>query len=113
MFLPHLFPRLTRSLLRNVLLASLSLEQVRGSVPVRLRGLESHWDGAATAWGQGDQPVGRKGQLTIAELYKDAPLVSRWSEGSYLFGLQVRPTTMAQVRGLTPSVQEQYTVGIL
>ena len=67
-------------------------------MPVRLRGLEADWSVAATAWGQGDKSDGSKGGVGIAELYGDAPLVSRWSEGSYLFGLLVRPTSMAQVR---------------
>ena len=77
---------------------TLELEQVLGSMPVRLKGLEADWSGAATAWGQGDKSDGSKGGVGIAELYGDAPLVSRWSEGSYLFGLLVRPTSMAQVR---------------
>ena len=59
---------------------------VRGSRPVRLTGLTSEWH-AAIAWGLDS--------AAIAASYGDAPLVSRDVPGSYLFGLLLRPVTMA------------------
>ena len=59
---------------------------VRGSRPVRLTGLTDKWR-ATTAWGL--DPA------AIADSYGDAPLVSRDVPGSYLFGLLLRPDTMA------------------
>lgn len=61
---------------------------VRGSRPVRLTGLADSWSGATATWG--------KDQAAIARMFGDAPLVSRWAEGSYLFGLLLRPVTMAR-----------------
>eukprot|EP01046_Picozoa_sp_COSAG06_P018327 COSAG06_NODE_1273_length_10053_cov_19.602170_1_plen_375_part_10 len=62
---------------------------VRSSRPVRLTGLSTVWSGAAGAWS------GSEGAASLAARYGDAPLVSRWAEGSYLFGLLLRPVTMA------------------
>ena len=58
---------------------------VRGSRPVRLTGLGGAWAAAAEAWRE---------PAALGRLYRGQPLVSRWADGAYLFGLMVRPVTM-------------------